>query len=68
MKAPNTLDDEKKYEGQVYNAVHIELKAKSIKHRRTKIDGVPQIVTRDMNMDRLNIEVEQGIVTKVYRG
>lgn len=43
-----------------------EAKAQNLwKVRAIKIDGVAKIVTMDLRGDRINVEVENGIITKV---
>lgn len=33
--------------------------------RVTKIDGQPCVVTHDFRLDRINVEIENGIITNV---
>ena len=68
MKAPNNLEDEKVYQNRPYDEVHEELSGKGIRHRRTRIDGSPRLGTGDINWERINFEVENGIITRAYRG
>lgn len=43
-----------------------ELKGKN--YRVVKIDNKPMIITCDFNLDRLNLEIENGIIVNVYEG
>lgn len=36
--------------------------------RYVKVDGVARVVTRDYRTERLNVEVEGGVVTGAYYG
>lgn len=35
--------------------------------REAKIDGIPQMLTMDMNPNRINVETEKGIITLVKK-
>lgn len=51
-----------------YEEVKTELKEKQIRFRVTRIDGVAMQSTCDMRQERLNLELENGLITKVTFG
>lgn len=63
MKSMNNLI------GQTLEEARSSLSAqKELKYRIVKTDGKGMIITCDFNPDRLNLEVENGIITNVYEG
>jgi len=36
--------------------------------RVTVLEGIPQVATRDMRLDRVNMEIRSGKVTRAYVG
>lgn len=39
-----------------------------LKYRVSKVDGVAQILTRDVKPQRINIEIENSIIVRVWLG
>jgi len=52
--------------GQTLNSAEKELKNRIF--RIVKIDGQGMMVTCDFRPDRLNLEIENNIITRVYEG
>lgn len=68
MELKRHMPEDQTYVGRNYDEVSKELFGKKTLHRRTVIDGNSMLVTRDLRFDRLNFEVDNDIITKVYRG
>lgn len=51
-----------------YEEVKTELKEKQIRFRVTKVDNNVMMTTCDMRPERLNFELENGLITKVTFG
>lgn len=64
----STQEQDNIYLNRMYEDVHVELTNLGIKHRRTKVDGIPRFVTSDYNPDRLNFETDNEITIEVHRG
>lgn len=65
MIDPQYIDD---LIGKDLKTVQEQLEKDSIRYRIARVDGQPQVLTRDYRTDRLNLTVEQGIVTEIRSG
>lgn len=52
--------------GKTLNFAKKELKDRD--YRIVKIDGKGMMITCDFNYNRLNLEIENGIIINVYKG
>lgn len=60
----------KSFVGMSINQAKAQLQSNPnrIKFRISSVDGVPSILTRDYNPNRLNFDVEKGIIKSQRRG
>lgn len=56
------------YIGRPYLEVSDELAHANVSFRRYRVDGIYTILTRDVNLDRLNFDVYHDIIIGVNRG
>jgi len=68
MKIEYQFNPDNKYIGQHILPVVSELVYNHIDHRIVMEDGKARIVTCDYNPERLNLYVENSIITKIDRG
>lgn len=54
--------------GMAYDEAIKLADAAKLRLRITKMDKKARIVTRDYRLDRINVEVEDGIITHAYLG
>jgi len=60
--------DTKELIGKTVNEVRLLANDEGLNTRIVKIDGNSLIVTSDFRVDRLNLEVEKGLVVNIYNG
>lgn len=60
------MDDNRNLIGQTLNSAEKELKDKI--YRIVKRDSENMTITDDFLDERLNLEIENGIITKIYKG
>lgn len=44
------------------------IKSKDLSYRIVRIDDTNFIITRDLKLDRLNLEIENGVIVNCYGG
>lgn len=44
------------------------IKSRDLSYRIVRIDGTNFIITDDLKLDRLNLEIENGIIVNCYGG
>lgn len=69
MKAPNLWEEsDKALLGRSYDEVTKELRDRGVNYRVAVRNGNNRFLTQDVKLDRINLYVENDIVTKVHRG
>ena len=54
--------------GKTRDEAYSFLEKAEIKHRVTKVDGMPRVITADFNPDRINLHLENSIVVDLTMG
>lgn len=54
--------------GLTLEEARFQLSVKRVNNRVVRIDGKSMVITDDLNFDRVNLEIENNIVIRIYNG